>query len=151
MGMLERRSVRIFAYAAAGVLGALAILFTPFAVLRRPLAGGLGDPTWIVARSVALALALAWVFTFEVLRFRKSDEFVQQGRRVAWLWGARFGLVTSALLVLFILSGGLHWFWPATPSNADFRLGITIGFGLTVFMQIIGSRAVWFWWRLSKR
>jgi hypothetical protein len=149
--MFERRSLRIWGYAAAGVAGAVTIGLGSEMVLGIPRSTGFGDPALIWSRVIAGVLAIVWAFVFAIFSFRAADEFVQQGKRVAWYWGGRLGIAVSAPVATFIGLGGLNWIWPGTLANHELGAAFLRGYVFLAVMQMGGYLAVRVWWWISKR
>jgi hypothetical protein len=158
--MVERRALRIWGYAGAGAVGAWVITLVPWLVLGNPVpsvvlgnltAKGFGDPVWIWSMTIAAVLAIVWAFVFAIRSFDAADEFVQQGKRVAWYWGGRLGLAASLPVAMFIGLGGLSWIWPGVPLNRELGEAFLRGYVLLAVMQLGGYLAVRLWWWASKR
>ncbi len=158
--MVERRNLRIWGFTAVGAVGAWAIIRVSWRMFVNPAPSaefgnlaskGFGDPAWIWAMTAAAGVAIVWGIVFWVFGFRAADEFVQQGRRVAWYWGARLGLAASVPAAIFIGSGGLSWIWPAVSWNRELGEAFFRGYALVPIMQFGGYMAVRAWWWASKR
>ena len=151
MDMFEKRNIQIWGYQAVGLVGGIAILFVPLMALGRPASGHGIYPLVIVLMTLSSAAALGWVYVFARLSFRRMDEFVQQGSRVAWYWGGIAGLALSAPVAVFIALGGLHWLSPASPIGSPLARAFMLGYALPVVLQLAGFLIVASWWRLAKR
>ena len=149
--MVERRTVRVWTYAAAGIVGGTALFYLPILLFGHPAKHAFPDPARIVEIVVAAILAAAWGMAFAVLAFRNADEFKQEGSRVSWYWGSLIGIAGSVPIYAFILFGGLHWLWPSSPVGKELALAFASGYALPVIMQLMGFVVVSAWWQLSKR
>lgn len=115
--MIDRRTQRVWGYLLIGVFGALGFEFLPLMVFGRVHAPV--PPFRIVATSLAIAASIAWLLIFATLSFRWLDEFAKEGSKFAWYCGATLGLAASAPLYFFVMPGGLHWIWPASPLGKE--------------------------------
>jgi hypothetical protein len=149
--MADRRSIRLWTYAATGLAGGIALLCLPLLVFGRPVTRVFPDPTRIAQMVVVVTLALAWGIAFAILAYRNADEFTQEGSRIAWYWGGVMGIAASAPVYAFIIMGGLHWLWPASPVGKELARAFAFGYALPLGMQLVGFVIVSAWWRLSKR
>jgi hypothetical protein len=146
---IARRSLRMWAYFAVGVVGAIFLELLPtfaFGRLRAPL-----PFSTILVLSVSVAAAMAWMVTFAWLSFRNLDEFGQEGSKFAWYWGGTLGLAASAPVFMFIALGGLHVLWPASPLGRAVGRAFMTGYLLPTIAQGVGYGAVWIGWRAAKR
>lgn len=149
--MLEKRSVRLWTYAAVGLAGGWALASLPLLLFGRTEASAFPNPERILELTIMMTLAMAWAAAFAILYFRNSDEFIQAGSRVAWYWGGIIGIAASAPIFVFVEMGGLHWLWPSSPVGPELARAFAMGFALPVILQLAGFLIVAAWWQLSKR
>ena len=149
--MIQQRNRKPLGYAAIGILGGLALVYAPHLMFRGAIPYNPIDPARVVLTTISITLTTAWAIVFAGLSYFHADEFLQQGPRVAWYWGGLLGLMASLPVCAFIASGGLHWLWPAVPSNRNLAVTFVLGYSLLAVMQMIGFSIVSVWWRLSKR
>ena len=151
--MFEKRSLPVWGFAAAGLVGGVVIMLAPLTVLGLPHRAPVFtiQPTRIVVTTSSAALAMAWTFYCAVLSFRRADEFWQHGSKVAWYWGATLGLAAAMPVYAFIMLGGLHWLFPADhPVGPALARAFQLGFALPVAFELVGFLIVTAWWRWWK-
>jgi len=150
MDMPSQRSLERWGYMGAAVLGAAAIIYVPLFVA--PHRRGAPDPTWIVAFTVATALAMAWTLGFATLAFRRLDEFQRAASKFAWYWGGALGLAVSLPVYSFILLGGLHWLDPTHfHLGAELAFAFRLGYGLAVVSMLLGFLVALGVWRITRQ
>ena len=149
--MLENQSLKIWGYAALGILGGGLIALVPLAIASHGAGHPHVGPAVVVVATISAAAAMAWALVFATLSFRSADEFLQQGSKVAWYWGGSIGLAATLPAYVFIGFGGLHMLAPSIPVRADLGWAFALGYGLPVVAQLIGFLVVAGWWRLAKR
>ena len=149
--MLEKRTVRLWTYAAVGLAGALALEGLPFLLFGHAKPRPFPSPEHILQLTIVMTLAVAWGVGFAILYFRNSDEFIQEGSRAAWYWGGIMGIAASVPVFVFVEAGGLHWLWPSSPVGPELARAFAMGYALPVVTQLAGFFIVAAWWQLSKR
>ena len=149
--MPAKRNVRLWTYAVAGLGGALALECLPFLLFGHATPPPFPSAARILQLTIVMTLAVAWGVAFAILYFRNSDEFTQEGSRVAWYWGGVMGIAASAPVFTFVEAGGLHWLWPSTPVGPELARAFAMGYALPVVTQLAGFFIVAAWWQLSKR
>src|ERR1022692_4883843 len=126
--MPNKRSLSRWGYVAAGLLGGWAIALAPFAAASHR--AGAPTPGWIIAVTLAAALAMIWACVFATLAFRKLDEFERAASKFAWYWGGSIGFAASLPMFMFIYMGGLHWLDPARfHLGAELAFAFRLGYG----------------------
>jgi len=149
--MIERRTLAVWGYGAAALLGAVPLMVLPFLIFGPARSGGEVDGARILVATSCATAGLAWGLTFAGLSYRRSDEFNRAASRHAWHWGGLFGLAASMPLAVFIGLGGLHWAVPAITAGRTLGHAFAYGYGLAVFAQFAGAVAALAWWKLSRR
>jgi len=158
--MPSQRTLRMWAYALAAIIGAYVIAFGSLRVIWGPASAALGHDGQIIASTLTTVAAVIWIGVFTRLIFLNMDEFAQQASRVAWYWGATVGLLASLPILVFIEFGGLtlvmsHAALAAdhyTPAEGRARANILrLGFMIPVVTQTVGFLLVRGWWWLTKR
>jgi len=86
---MDRRTWSIQALNAVGIVGAFAIIFGLYPVLR----------PWIDF-PLELLLGVAWSLLFAVLAWRRMDEAAREAHKNAWFWGGSFGLLLALLALI---------------------------------------------------
>jgi hypothetical protein len=151
--MIERHDRRAWAYGAAAVGGALAIMLLPVLILSPGHHHGpiVINPTRVVLFTLAAILAVGWGGWFARLSFLHFDEFLQEGSKFAWYWGGQLGILVSAPLYVFIGTGGLHWLDPSRPVGHELGLAFVLGYCVLLFPQALCFLGVYAWWKRTKR
>jgi len=147
--MVDRRAKR-WVFTAVAVLGALALMVLPN-LIAGPAAAAGAEGGHILRVTAAALLATVCGLGFTILAFRQEDEFVQQGSKYAWYWGAAGGVVASAPIYVFVRAGGLHWLDPAIPFSRELGKAFALGYGLLLVAQLLGFLAVLAFWKATRR
>ena len=147
---MERRTLTIWGYKAAAIVGGTLLVFVPTQLIGGRLHGDT-DVTNIVVATIAAAAAMGWTFYFARRADHRADEFMRARSKTSWYLGGGIGVAASLPIFAFIALGGLHWLDPAIPAGRPLALAFSYGYLLPVVMQLIGYFVAYAWWTQARR
>lgn len=147
--MLDRRDLQRWPFVFVALAGGVAILFLPDLLLGAPQPAG--GSSAVLARTTAAVAAIAWATIFGLAAFRRADEFNRERSKFAWYWGSLIGLAVATPIAVFTAVGGARWLSGAAPADPRLIHAFAFGVVLALAAQVLGSAAVSFWWRMTRR
>ncbi|HEX2815257.1 MAG TPA: hypothetical protein VHN39_02615 [Phenylobacterium sp.] len=142
--MLDRRSIQTYAFAAAGLIGAIPIMFLPRMMFSNPAAA---DGAYWAATVACVAAAMAWALWFAIAAFRRAEEFAKERSKFAWYWGGLPGVAVAALLYTLIAGGGV----PGLLDHVAPLRAFGLGMASLLVVQFFGAIVMSVWWQVTKR